>query len=428
MTIPGAAEQRQMALHDLLDRYLISREDEPEAYRRITLHEGYLKGWFAERPQWRILNGRGIYRLERMPSLVVPERGLPRLRSPLAYACLCWVLWFAETMTSTARDWFVISELAERVATAAKGRFTLAERSHREALVQALQLLVDLGGLLLRDGDADRWVAGQGSIGEEPEVMYEFAENAPRLLANFTYESLAVLAAGDPGAKTAMPTGETAPPLARAWRAVLLGPVFWRGDDPEAFALLEERQEQVQRDLEAALGWQLQLNPEYARIWRMTTARHAGSVLLNLYPDPGMPMEDQHTRYLYHPILLLLDRCRERVAAGRWRPDEAGAVPVPFGELHDLMADLRGEYRRYWGSELGAVSLTDLVRAVLTEMRRMALLRGPDQLQRCYLLPAGAGIRGRYGTQANGGAGDDAEESKEGTPGPVQSTLFQGLG
>lgn len=29
--------------------------------------------------------------------------------------------------------------------------------------------------------------------------------------------------------------------LARAWRALLLGPVFWRGDDLEAFAALEAR-------------------------------------------------------------------------------------------------------------------------------------------------------------------------------------------
>lgn len=397
MSTPGLAEQRQIALHDLLDRYLISRVDEPEAYRRIAVHEGYLKAWFSERPQWRILTGRGLYRLERMPSLAMPERGLPRLKGQMAYACLCWVLWFAETMATGPRDWFVISELAERIVTVAEGRFRLAERAHREALVQALQFLTDLGGLTLRDGDTERWVAGQEMLGEAAEVMYEFAENGPRLLANFTYETLGVINAGDPESRTALATGEPAPPLARAWRALLLGPVFWRGDDPEAFAALEARQEEVYRDLEVALGWQLECSRDFARLWRTTTARHAGSVLLDLYPDPGVQAEERHTRYLYHPILLLLNRCWEGVTEGRWPVEEAGVVAIPGGELHDLLSNLRSEYRRYWGAELGGLSLDDLVEATLAEMRRTGLLRGPDRFHRCYLLPTAATIQGQYG-------------------------------
>lgn len=402
MATTGAAEQRQLALQDLMDRYLISQADEPEAYRRVALHEGYLKAWFHERPRWRILSGRGVYRLERMPSQVLFHRGLPRLRSPLSYACLCWVLWFAETLVTTARDWFVISELAQRIATVSEGRFTLAERSHREALVQALQFLIDLGGLLLRDGDADRWVAGQDYLGEPPEVMYEFTEMAPRLLANFSYESLAVAVTADHGRRTAPPTGEEAPPLTRAWRALLLGPVFWKADDPEAFAALEANYEAVYRDLEASLGWQVELTSSFARIWRTTTARHAGAVLLDLYPDPGEEAEERHTRYLFHPILLLLGRCQEGVAAGRWSADADGAVAISAGELQDLLTELRSQHRPSWGAALGALSIAELVTVVLSEMRRMGLLRGPDRFGRCWLLPVAAGIRGRYVTRETG--------------------------
>jgi uncharacterized protein (TIGR02678 family) len=419
MSISGMVEQRQMALQDLMDRYLIARDEEPEAYRRIALHEPWLKAWVMERPQWRILSGRGVYRLERLPSQVMSGRGLPRLRSRMAYACLCWVLWFAETMATGARDWFVISELAERIAVAAEGRFNLGERSHREALVQALHLLTDLGGMVLRDGDTDRWVAGQGAVGEEVEVMYEFADNAPRLLANFAYDGLTALSVGEVDGSTALPTGEVAAPLARAWRALLLGPVLWQGDDPEAFAALELRHQVVAQELETALGWGLQWNPQYASIWRLTTARHAGGLLLDLYPDSDQPAEDRHIRYRFHPVLLLLDRCREQVDAGRWRPDRAGAVPVPVGELHDLISDLRSEHRKSWGSELGALGATELVDLVLREMRRMGLLRGPDHRQRCYLLPTAGRIRGQYVASRNDVAVKAKEEER-----PVQSSLF----
>lgn|GEM_PF-3641095 len=48
---------------------------------------------------------------------------------------------------------------------------------------------------------------------------------------------------------------------------------------------------------------------------------------------------------------------------------------------------------------------------VLAEMRRMGLLRGPDRLGRCYLLPAAAGIRGRYVTGEAGGSRPADRES-----------------
>ncbi|MFO7274503.1 MAG: TIGR02678 family protein [Bacillota bacterium] len=396
MATTGAAEQRQLALQDLIDRYVIRQADEPEAYRRVVLHEGYLRAWFHERPRWRILAGRGIYRLERLPARLLPHRGLPRLRSPLAYACLCWSLWFAETLGTAGRDWFVISELAERISSISEGRFTLAERSHRQALVQALQLLIDLGGLILRDGDVDRWVDGQEYLGEPPEVMYEFTETTPRLLANFSYGSLTVAAAADHGQRTAAPCGEESPPLARAWRALLLGPVFWKADDPEAFAVLEANEEAVCRDLEVALGWQLELTPTFARIWRTTTARGASGVLLDLYPEPGEEAEERNTRYIFHPILLLLGRCQEGVTEGRWPVEADGAVVISAGELHDLLSELRSQHRPSWGAVLGALPLEELVQQVLKEMRRMGLLRGPDRFGRCWLLPVAAGIRGQY--------------------------------
>lgn len=398
----GQSEERRMALHDLLDRPAIALQDEPEVFQRIAYHEPYLKSWFMERPQWRLLRGRGIYRLERMPSLIMSERGLPRLRSQLAYASLCWVLWFAETMATGSRDWFVISELADRVSVAAEGRFTLAERKHREAMVQALQLLTDLGALVLRDGDTDRWITSQGAVAEEIEVMYEFADSAPRLLANFAYDGLPAIMGRDPRGRQAIATGEAGLPLTRAWRALLLGPILWRADDPEAFVALEGALEQVQRDLDVALGWQLQCNRDYACLWRVTTARHAGALLLDLYPDPDVPVDERSIRYLYHPILLLLGRLQGEVAGGARTADGDGAVSIAEGELYDLLGDLRSEYRKHWGATLGSLSSDELTAQVLVEMRRMGLLRGPDGSRRFHVLPPAALIRGEYRSEASG--------------------------
>jgi len=399
----SVAAERRMALHDLIDRILITRAEEPEAYRRIYLHEKWLRNWLMDRLQWRIIAGPGFYRLERLPSHALPGRGLPRFREPMDYACLCWVLWYAETHGASAQNWFVISELAAAVARASGGLFRLGERAHREALARALQLLVDLGVVVHRDGDVDRWVGGAAADGEPPEVLYEFAETAPRLLAHFDPAGLEALAGRPEASRTLPPTGEAAPPLVRAWRALVLGPHFWRADDPEGFEALVAARDQVAGDLERDLGWELELADEYARIWRTTTARGAAGVLLDLVPEPGEETPDRHVRYIYHPILLLMDRIRAEVAAGRLAVDPDGAVAITGGQIRDLLSELFDRYRRNWGAELGSqVSLPELQRRVMQQMRVMGYLRGPDPLDRCWILPPAAQVVGAYRPAAPG--------------------------
>lgn len=414
------AESQRMALIDLLDRLLISRADQPEVYRRIFVHEEWLREWLLARPQWRLIGGHGVYRLERLPSLIAPERGLPRLRAPLDYACICWVLWFAERRRADVRDWFVLSELAGEVAAAAAGSFSLGQRQHRESLVRAVMLLEELGVLSHRDGDAERWAAGQETVDGPVEVLYEFTEDAPRLLANFDPASLDRVTGGDRTRRVLRPTGEFAAPKARAWRALLLGPIFWRGDDPEAFAALMDCRDEFVDDLEYYLGWQLELGLDFARIWRQATARGAAGLLIDLVPEAGDGQRaasggftaadaggadeggaaatggERHVKYIYHPILLLAGELRRLLAAGRLSADSDGAVAISGGTLRDLILGLQRRYRRNWGAELGQLGAEELVEQVLRQMRLIGYLRGPDELDRCTLLPPALMVTGQY--------------------------------
>lgn len=392
-------EERRMALQDLLTHIFVSRADEPEAYRRVRLHEGHLRDWLQDRPGWRLLSGRGTYRLERLPSRVVLERGLPGLRTPLDYACLCWVLWFAENRSASTTDWFVISELAVEVARVANGAFSLGDRIHREALVRALLLLEELKVLTDRDGDVSSWAAGvpRGGDGEAPEVLYDFAEDAPQLLANFTYSGLARLREGSDDERLLPPTGEEASPLSRAWQALLLGPGLWRKDDREAFAVLQESAVRIHEELEAALGWGLEVGRDYARIWRVTTARSGAGTLLDLAPEPGEEDPERHIKFVFHPILLLVSSIRAEIEAGRLDVGEDGAVEVAGSLLRDLLLSHHRRFRRNWGVELGEhTSSGELVELVLGQMRGMGYLRGPDALDRCWVLPAAALVAAEY--------------------------------
>lgn len=386
-----------MALQDLLTHILVSQADGPEAYRRVRLNEAYLRSWLSDRPGWRLLSGRGIYRLQRLPSRVVLERGLPGLRTPMDYACLCWVLWFAENRSSSSRDWFVISELAGEVTRVADGSFDLGERTHREALVRALQLLEDLMVLRNRDGDANLWAVGMSADRERTEVLYDFAEDAPRLLANFNRHGLDRLSAAVTGDRLLPPTGEEAQPLVRAWRAILLGPGLWRSDDPEAFVELRVQAARVQEELEAALGWGLEIGRDYARIWRETTARSGMGTLLDLAPEPGEEGQERHLRFIFQPIVLLMTSVRADIQAGRLAAAEDGTVETSGSYLRGLLLDLHRLFRRNWGVELGErTKAAELSAVVFSKMREIGYLRGPDELDRIWILPAAAFVAAEY--------------------------------
>ncbi len=424
----GGTDNRRSALLDLLDRPVVQRAAQAEAYRRVYLHEDYLRAWFQDRPGWRLLGGDGSYRLERLPAQVLPDRGLPRLRTPLDYACLCWVLWYAEARAVDPKRWFVLSELAAEVVRAAAGAFRLGERAHREALVRALQLLVDLGALVYRDGQAERWATGQVELGDDAiEVLYEFADDAPRLLAAFDPAGLDVLGAPPTDGPALPRTGEPASPQARAWRALLLGPTLWRGDDPEAFVALLSDEEGFRRDLEDTLGWGLEVAAEYARIWRNSAARGAGaSVLLDLVAEDADGPVDRHIRYVFHPILLLLGAVRAEVEAGRLTASEDGTLALQDGMAHDLFLAVCRRYRRNWGSELGdQMGAEQVWERLARQMRQMGFLRGPDAMGRIWLLPTSAHLIGAYVTAART---EDADAGPRTPPSPsaTERSLFDG--
>lgn len=395
MSQPSTLEARRMALHDLIDRILIHRSEEPEAYRRIWQQKEWLSAWFEERPGWRLVSGRDLFRLERLPAQIPPERGLPRLKSPLAYAAVCWILWFAEELALSARSWFLASELANRIQEVSEGRFRLVERSHREALLQALALLEELQVLHHKDGERERWVAAQPTGREAPELLFTFTESAPRLLAHFPLELLAGNEPDPSHGRTLPPVADGRGELVRAWRSLLLGPILWRGDDPAAFEALLAAEEAVAADLYEHLGWTLQVHPEWAAIGRETTARGAGANLVELFPDAAAEGE-RHTRFLLHPILLLLHEIQGEVERGLLQPDADGALPFSLAKLRLLLANLKDHHAERWGSLVGHMGLGELTEAVMQELRRLGFLRGPDGLGDCWLLPPAALLGGEY--------------------------------
>ncbi|MDA8336934.1 MAG: TIGR02678 family protein [Peptococcaceae bacterium] len=394
----GILSERGIALADLLDRVLVTRRSSPEAYRRIFLHYPSLQEWFRERTGWRLTRWEDAFRLERVPPRAFAGRGLEGLREPLDYACFSWILWFAATRAGEVQDWFALSDLAREVQEVSGGRFTLEMRSHRESFVRSLRLFQLLGVLAPYAGSEEYWVSRGDQADAHAEVLYDLAPHAPRLLAAVGEEVLQNIGRANSGQKVPPSLSGEARPLARAWRALLLGPALWRGDDPEAFAALVKQAREVEDDLYDSLGWHLEVGRDHARVWRSATGPGAGGLLVDLGGGPGEE-GTPHVRYSLHPVLLLAGRIREDVADGRYTADAEGAVRVTEGDLRDHLLGLAKAHRGQWGQEMQKMGLEQLFGQVFRLMRRLGFLRGPDADGTCWVLPGAAGAIGFYDEQ-----------------------------
>src|SRR5260370_34397125 len=154
--------------------------------------------------------------------------------------------------------------------------FDFRRPADRYSIQRALQYLEDLGGLQLVDGQTKEWVEQTA----DADVLYEFTDVIRSLVSAFNPQLLAVVAAHlNDGGEALLPTrlqnilGDLFPaagikPLMRAWRALLLGPILLRYDDPEALVQLVVHADEVANELLETLGWLLEVNHDYACIVR----------------------------------------------------------------------------------------------------------------------------------------------------------------
>jgi len=161
-------EERQRAVRLLLERPLVTDTSvDPESFAQIRRHAPELKRWFLEQLGYRLVVDPELARLHKRPAPRARLRPL-RTRSGRAfdarrYALLCLVLAALERMEVQT----VLSELAEQVALLAASEpgvrnLDLENRGERQAFVDAVRFLVDLGVLALTDGEDVAYVERSG--------------------------------------------------------------------------------------------------------------------------------------------------------------------------------------------------------------------------------------------------------------------------
>jgi len=379
----------------LMEREVILSK-QVDLFRLVNRHYYTLQNWHDQNTGWRIQRSATVIRLVRQLSATTPGYVYDRLREPGDFACLTWILWYAENRQLTGRgndQQFLLSQLAEQISEQSligvegETGFDFRRPADRYSIQRALQYLEDLGGLRLVDGQTKEWVEQTS----DADVLYEFTEVIHSLVSALNPQLLTMAAAhlNDEG-KTLRPTllqdmiGNLFPvastkPLIRAWRTLLLGPALFRYDDAEAFAQLVAHADEVANELLDTFGWLLDVKRDYACI-----VRASGMSTGPVTSFTPFGTSDQMA-------LLMCTAIREQVTGGAWpKPDSYGCLHVTTEDMNALFYTLRERYGENWGNEARSKSSRTLLNDIYRKMRQVGLLRGPDGAGNVLILPTAA--------------------------------------
>ncbi len=212
------ASRRRTSTADLMKAHLALMEKEvilpkqSDLFRLVKYHYYTLQSWHDQHTGWRIQRDANAIRLIRYPSATTPGYLYDRLKEPGDFACLTWILWYAESRQLTGRG------------NDQQFEYTDVVRSLIVALNQQLVAMV-----------VDKL--------NDPTTTLQ-----PAILLS--------------------PAGAALPSLLRAWRALLLGPALFRFDDPTAFAELLVYADAIANELLETFGWLLDIHRDYACVVR----------------------------------------------------------------------------------------------------------------------------------------------------------------
>jgi uncharacterized protein (TIGR02678 family) len=336
--------------------------------------------WHSEHTGWHIEYRGGLFRLLRQPDILPSNFGKNKLQEARDFACLVWALSYAASRQMTGyggEQQFLLSHLIQYIveqslsARSSEG-LDFEKKSNRYSMMRALKYLRDIGGLQLVEGQEQEW------IDRRTEVLYEFTDVASLFITALDLEAVATVAHHRCNNSPLQPAliAVSGPPLMRAWRILLVEPVFLRYDDPEGFAELNKYAEGVARTVTESFGWLLEVNRDYACIVRSSGA-----------PADNVPL--LHLGSAIDQIVALLCRVfKDEFAAQHLISDTYGCVKVPLSEIEYLFTtSIRPHYGQKWGKEAQETPATTLLKEALKKMRQAGLLRGPDNAGDVLLLP-----------------------------------------
>lgn len=264
---PAQLEDMQQAARLLLAHPIITAQwPKSGALVRVRRWETVLRAEFDRVLGYRLDVGRTCARLYRRPAAVASNRGAftgtGRALGRLGCASLCLVLAAVEGLGEQT----TASQIAEEVLRLRAGDdalpVDLTLYDQRRAFVDALKWLEDRGVLVLRDGEVDRWLAGE----RDGDALYDLDQD---VVSRLLVASPSVLRDVDDVEDFLVePLGASDDARTRALRhrigrRIVTDPVVSFADlDPAELAHFRHRRTRVVRDLEQLTGSRVEVRAE----------------------------------------------------------------------------------------------------------------------------------------------------------------------
>lgn len=376
-------EERHRSYTDLVDSIAILAEVDPVAFRRIRANVDEIRRWFWDRAAWRVDLSHEMVRLDKRPAIASSHQGFSWCELPLDYELFVWLLWYEEVRDTHQ---FVCSELIReleaQIAEAVGGdHFTWDSYDHRRALRRVIEEMTSVGAVRRLDGSIAAMV-----VDANEDALYEFTGVARRLQPILSDQVAAALETGllaGAAKTTEMVTAEQ-----RLYRSLLLSPALYVHQDPEAFAVVSGRdpRRRIREDLQARLGWDLEVTQTYACLLRPT----GHGRVANIFPT--------RQAAIMHVVLLMCGHLREIAQTRRAEVDALDRIVMIRARFLAELIKVRREFGENWGkglseAEMSIEQLTDLT---LSEMSAWGLVEQGEDPDTLRFLPLVGRFLGVY--------------------------------
>ena len=397
----AATQDLQGAYRALLDQFAVLASDNPEMFRMIFVRQREIRTWFYDVAGWWLTVTGECAHLTKYPATVYAWHGFDTdderpLQGPLDYELIVWALWYGER--KPLDHTFLIGTLATDIADETRpfvgaGHIDWNRRDHRDSLVRALRGLEKIGALRRLDGESE-WFARDGI---DADIVYEFTPIARVMRAQPAAELL-------PDGMTINTAAHERPLTTRqrVYRHLLTTPALLAEFDQSGFDLLlqQEIRIDIATDLDAHLGWPLEVTASYAALLRH---REPGA-------QPAFP-----TGHVVSRIALLMCQHFRTAVETRTRgstsfhPDGFDRLIMPRERFQSELGRVKQKYDKWWGSTTRERSLGGLADDVLACLRNWGLASGPAADDQIMIYATAARFSAIY-TDDDSGLTDDGDD------------------
>lgn len=250
----------------LLERYIITRENDRDLYYRIKDNCNLFKDFLEDKLGYNLLIHRDFIKLEKIPGDPQPWMGIKGFSDIKEYIFFMLLIVYLEDKNK--EDQFILSYLTEFISDNYKlEKIEWTSYSNRKSLVKVIKLALELCLIKVTDGNEDEFMSS-----EDIDVLYENTGISKYIVCSFSkdikdvgsieellkYEIEGIEGLSDEKGKLRSQ---------RVYRKLLLSPVVYdEGSQDVDYEYIKKYRSSIEENFEKYLSWRFHIHKNGAMI------------------------------------------------------------------------------------------------------------------------------------------------------------------